>query len=293
MSEPPPAKQPRVSGQTLTDLQAACTQLSAAGAAKALRAVQLEMQREEENTLEEAVLGEKWTGVPRPFLSKSNAHSQMEKVLRDAKAGEHWSNKKKFTTFALDNTEVMVERHHLQYGKPWAYGRDIYDMLRSRGLTEQSRMLDIGCGALRLGVHCIRYLQPGNYFGVDSDADSVSAGREYELRLHSLEDKRSHLLVDDAFRFELFGPDLALASLDIIVAAAVHIHLSEEQTSLMVVNALRYLKPSTGQLLVSHRPLGAEALKTADLQLAWTGQFPESFDTAFIACEEWWSYSTK
>ena len=293
MSEPPLTKQPRVSGQALTDLQAACAKLSAAGAAKALRVTQLELQREEENKSEEAVLGEKWVGVPHPFLSKSNAHAAMEKTLEDAKAGEHWSRKKKFAEFALDHTELMVERHHLQYGKPWAYGRDVFDMLRSRGLTEQSRMLDIGCGALRLGVHCIRFLQPGQYFGVDSDADSVAAGRDYELRLHRLEEKRPNLRVDDSFGFELFGADLAPGSLDFIVAAAVHIHLSEEQTNLMVANALPYLKPATGQLLVSHRPLGAEALKATGLTLSWTGQFPESFDAAFIACEEWWSYSTK
>jgi len=293
MSEPQLAKQPRVSGQALTDLQAACARLPAAGAAKTLRAMQLELQREEEDKFEEAVLGEKWIGVPRPFLSKSNAHADMEKTLKDAKAGEHWSKKKKFAAFALDHTELMVERHHLQYGKPWAYGRDVFDMLRSRGLTEQSRMLDVGCGALRLGVHCIRFLQPGQYFGVDSDADSLAAGRGYELRLHRLEDKRPHLLVDDSFGFELFGADLAPGSLDFIVAAAVHIHLTEEQTNRMVANALPYLKQGTGQLLVSHRPLGAEALKAAGLALAWTGQFPESFDAAFIACEEWWSYSTK
>ena len=30
-------------------------------------------------------------------------------------------------------------------------------------------LIDIGCGALRGGVHFVRHLDPGHYFGMDSE----------------------------------------------------------------------------------------------------------------------------
>jgi SAM-dependent methyltransferase len=50
-------------------------------------------------------------------------------------------------------------------------GRENWQQIVELGLEPEMRCVDYGCGSLRLGQHAIRYLDPGNYWGIDvSDA---------------------------------------------------------------------------------------------------------------------------
>lgn len=53
--------------------------------------------------------------------------------------------------------------------------------LLDQGLTPDHRLLDIGCGSLRLGARLIPYLAPRHYFGTDLSRALIDAGREHEL----------------------------------------------------------------------------------------------------------------
>jgi len=55
------------------------------------------------------------------------------------------------------------------------------DYLIAAGLAPHSRVLDIGCGALRAGRKIIAYLDPGFYYGIDSDRLLLDAGHALEL----------------------------------------------------------------------------------------------------------------
>ena len=44
-------------------------------------------------------------------------------------------------------------------------GRLQFEFLRARGLKADHWLLDIGCGCLRGGIHAIKYLKTGNYYG--------------------------------------------------------------------------------------------------------------------------------
>ena len=46
------------------------------------------------------------------------------------------------------------------------------------GLEPNMRCVDYGCGSLRLGQHAIRYLEPGNYFGVDVSTAFIEQGQQ-------------------------------------------------------------------------------------------------------------------
>ena len=50
------------------------------------------------------------------------------------------------------------------------------------------RLLDIGCGALRGGVHFVRYLEDGNYAGLDVNRSLIAAGHR-ELQSAGLHEK--------------------------------------------------------------------------------------------------------
>jgi len=114
-----------------------------------------------------------------------------------ADGGEPWVLDERF----------LREEHHNQYGRPWILGRYMFDFLVDSGLRPEHRLLDFGCGALRLGVWAIGYLDAGNYFGVDSHLESLEAGAAYELPLHALEPKRPRLLWSQDFALSHFGTE--------------------------------------------------------------------------------------
>lgn len=121
----------------------------------------------------------------------------------------------------------LREEHHQQYGGPWSKGREQMDFLLSQGLQTNDYFLDLGCGALRTGIWVIGYLEPAHYFGVDAHLNSLKAGAEYEIPLHDLESKSPRLLHSTTFEIDHFG-----ATFDVVLAASVFDHLTEEQRRL-------------------------------------------------------------
>lgn len=67
------------------------------------------------------------------------------------------------------DTDRRVERDPYDaVGGLWQQmGQLQFDFLVRQGLKPEHRLLDIGCGTLRGGRHFIRYLNPGNYTGMD------------------------------------------------------------------------------------------------------------------------------
>ena len=111
------------------------------------------------------------------------------------------------------------------------------EFLREEGLSPGHRLMDIGCGALRGGVHFVNYLDRGNYYGLDINASLVEAGKR-ELAQLGLEGKQPNLLVDDKFRMSRFG-----ATFDYAIAVSVFTHLYMNHIARCLVEARRVLKP--------------------------------------------------
>jgi SAM-dependent methyltransferase len=105
----------------------------------------------------------------------------------------------------LDAAEIAAGAHRDFVGGLWdELGRLQLDFLRAQGLAESHAFVDVGCGALRGGVHFVRYLQPGRYHGLDINASLLEAGR-LELEAAGLAGRGAVLMQDDAFRLERFG----------------------------------------------------------------------------------------
>jgi len=101
-------------------------------------------------------------------------------------------------------------------------GRFQFDYLVARGLQPHHRLLDLGCGCLRGGVHFVRYLEPGHYYGLDVNASLLDAGFEVELPRAGLAGRlpRENLLQNG--RFEAWRWDVAF---DFVLAQSVFTHL--------------------------------------------------------------------
>lgn len=52
----------------------------------------------------------------------------------------------------------------------------VFNLLTCSGLRQHHRVLDIGCGSLRIGRLLIPYLNPGNYFGIEPNQWLVRDG---------------------------------------------------------------------------------------------------------------------
>ncbi len=113
------------------------------------------------------------------------------------------------------------------------------DFLVGQGLQAEMKLLDVGCGCLRGGVHFIRYLNPGNYYGIDINPDLMAAGYEQELDA-SLKAKcpKENLLVNGKFQASLLKVEFNFA-----LAQSVFTHLPLNSIRLCFVELEKCIKP--------------------------------------------------
>jgi SAM-dependent methyltransferase len=153
--------------------------------------------------------------------------------------------------------DLIKEQHHRIYFQPFMVGRDRMDFLLAQGLDPGARLLDLGCGAGRLGVWLIRHLEPGRYFGSDAHLASLVAFSAYELRLHALADRRPRLMLDERFEVASFGERF-----DVVVDASVTANVLELAFRRAFTNLREVLAPG-GRVF---------SARLSDEQQQWAGQ---------------------
>ncbi len=138
----------------------------------------------------------------------------------------------------LSSADIAAGQHRAFVGGMWEeVGRLQLEFMKQQGLRPEHRLVDIGCGALRGGIHFVRYLHEGNYCGVDLNSSLIEAGKR-ELASAGLSHKRPHLLVNDKFEASRFG-----ATFDYAIAVSVFTHVYMNHIVRCLVETLRVLKP--------------------------------------------------
>lgn len=123
---------------------------------------------------------------------------------------------------AAMQADVRDGRHREAIGGMWDEIGDLQiRFLIDQGLEPQHRLLDVGCGSLRLGARAVAYLDPERYFGTDLNEVLIRAGYEQELG----EPERtklpwSHFGVSADFSFDFLSPPM-----DFAIAQSVFTHL--------------------------------------------------------------------
>lgn len=146
--------------------------------------------------------------------------------------------------------ELLVEEHHSYYGEPWAGGRDVFEFLaESIHLTPSSRVLEIGCGTLRVGSHFIRYLNTEHYHCLERDELSLMAAFRYELPAQGLLSKRPLIVRGQDMDFSGFGSEFMY---DLIYASAVFLHMPDKLVWVGLERLAVRLRPLEGRIFVSH-----------------------------------------
>jgi cyclopropane fatty-acyl-phospholipid synthase-like methyltransferase len=138
----------------------------------------------------------------------------------------------------LSNAEIDAKEHRDLVGGLWEeIGALQFEYLKGRGLRPSHRLLDLGCGALRGGLHFIRYLSAGNYYGMDVNASLIEAGKR-ELIEAGLVDRKPNLLVTEGFDLGAFA-----AEYDYALAVSVFTHLPMNHIIECLVRTRPVLRP--------------------------------------------------
>lgn len=143
----------------------------------------------------------------------------------------------------LSVEENLVPDSKFHYS--WAsYARWQFDALVQLGLEPQHRLLDVGCGPMRLGQRAIPYLQPGHYYGVDAYEPYLRLGRKV-LAAAGVE-RPFTLLHSETFEFSTLG-----ATFDFAMAQSVFTHLTESRIDLCMAELERVMRPG-GRLVFTY-----------------------------------------
>jgi SAM-dependent methyltransferase len=161
--------------------------------------------------------------------------------------------------------EFLSEPHHQLYGRPWAIGRRYVDFLLAQGLKSTDMLLDFGCGAGRVGIWLIPFLEPGRYVGIDSHNFGLAAFRQYEIPLHGLANKKPRLVLDDSCE-----PHRLNIVFDVILDLWVTQHFNDAKAMRVYRSFALALRPG-GRVVTNQPPkIGIENLKSLDLRLVHT-----------------------
>jgi hypothetical protein len=99
-------------------------------------------------------------------------------------------------------------------GEYWEnIGKLQFNYLAANGLKPENVLLDVACGSLRAGRYFIKYLDYGNYMGIDKEVDLIILGVSYELGGDLYREKAPQFVVSDKFEFQglLKQPDYIIA----------------------------------------------------------------------------------
>ncbi len=83
-------------------------------------------------------------------------------------------------------------------------GRNAWREYRAAGIDPGMRIVDYGCGSLRVGQHAIRFADQGNYWGIDVSETFIDDGRAL-LDPSQIDDKRPRLSAISDELIDLIG----------------------------------------------------------------------------------------
>ncbi len=127
-------------------------------------------------------------------------------------------------------------------------GRLVFEVMLREGLAPSSRVLDVGCGALRVGYWLMRFLDGGCYHGIEPNREMLNVGLEQIVEPDVVERARASFTYNDDFDLRKAG-----SGFDFVLARSIWTHASKPQIAAMLESFARVAAPR-GVLLATYHP---------------------------------------
>jgi len=114
-----------------------------------------------------------------------------------------------------------------------------FSLLAAAGLRSHHKLVDIGCGSLRVGKLLIPYLEKGNYFGLDPNQWLIDEAIEKEIGPSLVDLKAPEFNNSTDFEISAFGERF-----DFAIAQSIFSHASGAQIQTCLKEVCQSLKPS-------------------------------------------------
>jgi SAM-dependent methyltransferase len=114
-----------------------------------------------------------------------------------------------------------------------------FSLLTTLGLRDTQKVLDFGCGSLRLGRLLIPYLASGNYTGLDPNVWLIEDGLKRQLGVEIVRIKSPRFFAHDDFRADRCGENF-----DFIVAQSIFSHAGADLIATSLASFAAALAPS-------------------------------------------------
>jgi len=128
-------------------------------------------------------------------------------------------------------------------------GREQLIALLREGLLPESKVLEFGCGCLRIAYWLVRFLDPVCYHGIEPARDRVETGLEWLFTPHERAIKRPRFDFNADFDSSVFG-----VPFDFFLARSIWSHASKRQIEAMLDAFVRDSRPSS-VFLTSYFPV--------------------------------------
>ena len=127
-------------------------------------------------------------------------------------------------------------------------GREQLIALLGAGISPESKLLELGCGCLRIASWLVRFLDARCYYGVEPARRRVEFGLEYLFEADDVRIKQPQFDFNASFDSSTFG-----VQFDFFLARSIWTHASKAQIETMLDGFLRDSVP-TGAFLASYFP---------------------------------------
>ena len=129
-------------------------------------------------------------------------------------------------------------------------GREHFIYLLRAGLNPDSKIVDLGCGVLRVGYWLIHFLDQACYCGIEPHAGRLDIGTKSILEAETLKAKLPRFDTNAEFDTSVFGEKF-----DFFLAYSIWTHASKPQVTAMLDSFVRDATPD-GKFLTSYLPAG-------------------------------------